>query len=251
MASESNDSDVSNASSKEQPAANGKILIVTPGLSSTNVLESTLVQNAFSVRSTETLEHANQLVANWNPDALIMGFSPTQLTTLGFTAALRCNPRFNHICVVFAIPEEFNSDMNQLECLSSGADALVSLPLCLPLIVARLRAAMRLGRKSDPDADPIAVGPVRIDHKARRAWAGDKELVLTPREYGILYRLVGSPGEVCDSMDLLSCSGSGSKLSSKRTLDVHVSSLRRKMGHYGSMIDTVRGGGYRMVVLDP
>lgn len=230
--------------------ASGQILIIASQLRSAVELEKSLNSYAFEVRRAATLEDAQQLLEFWTPDAILVELTPPCLTPLSFSAALRCKPQYDRISILFAVPAELNSDMVQLECLTSGADAVVSLPLRMPVLVARLKAAVRNVRCSREDSCVFRAGRLRLDHRQRKAWADDRELRLTPSEYEILYRLIRSPGEVCDRSELVGKSRTSDPLASTRTIDVHVYSLRRKLGQYGAMIETIKGEGYCVTVVD-
>jgi DNA-binding response OmpR family regulator len=127
--------------------------------------------------------------------------------------------------------------------LDAGADDYVTKPFRLGELLARVRAQLR--RRPD---GLITAGDVRIDPAARRAWQGDAELNLTPKEFDLLALLVREAGSVVARERIMERVWDEHWFGSTKTLDVHVSWLRRKLGDdpvSPRYISTVRGVGFR------
>ena len=131
--------------------------------------------------------------------------------------------------------------------LDAGADDYLTKPFRLTELMARLRAHLR--RRPDPqERTCIEVGRLRLDLLARRAYLGPDELALRPKEFDLLAVLTGSAGKVLTRGELMAGVWDENWFGSTKTLDVHVSSLRRKLmlhGEPAERISTVRGRGYR------
>src|SRR6266704_3357286 len=127
--------------------------------------------------------------------------------------------------------------------LDAGADDYVTKPFRLAEFLARVRALLRRG------ASPAqVVQGVRIDNDARRAWLGDRELDLTSKEFDLLHLLVSEAGKVVTRDQIMRQVWDSKWWGSTKTLDMHVSWLRRKLGddaHNPHFITTVRGVGFR------
>jgi len=131
--------------------------------------------------------------------------------------------------------------------LELGADDYMVKPFSMPELVARVRARLRRpGTEPVPRSDVLEVGRVRVDPSSRRAWVDDGELDLTRREFDLLAALLAAPGRVYTRDQLLDHAW-GTRYVSAKTVDVHLSGLRRKLGDAVS-VQTIRGVGYR---LDP
>jgi DNA-binding response OmpR family regulator len=127
--------------------------------------------------------------------------------------------------------------------LDAGADDYVTKPFRLAEFLARVRALLRRG--SSPAQ---VVQGVRIDNDARRAWLNDRELDLTSKEFDLLHLLVAEAGKVVTRDQIMRQVWDSKWWGSTKTLDMHVSWLRRKLGddaHSPHFITTVRGVGFR------
>lgn len=133
--------------------------------------------------------------------------------------------------------------------LDAGADDYVTKPFRLAELLARLRALLRRGAESATQERSLLVAQdVRIDPAARRAWRADEELELTPKEFEVLRLLVEHAGRVVSREQLLRDVWETTWGGSSKTVDMHLSWLRKKLGDAASSpryITTVRGVGFR------
>jgi two-component system, OmpR family, response regulator RegX3 len=133
--------------------------------------------------------------------------------------------------------------------LELGADDYVLKPFAVGEVIARIRAVLRRGRGARPVHGRVVVGGLTIDRAARRAFLGETELDLTRKEFDLLDRLARDPGHVVTRETLMSDVWDENWFGSTKTLDVHVSWLRRKLGDdplAPRYIHTVRGVGFRL-----
>jgi DNA-binding response OmpR family regulator len=150
-------------------------------------------------------------------------------------------PRLS-IVVVTARSEEIDVVVG----LDAGADDYITKPFRLAELLARVRA--RLRRQQADTAEAITVGPLRIDLGARRCLLDGNEIELRVREFDLLASLAIDAGRVVSRRRLLTDVWDRHPDTTTKTLDMHVSALRRKLDRDEgpSLITTVRGVGYRL-----
>jgi len=140
-----------------------------------------------------------------------------------------------------------SEDIDRIIGLEVGADDYLTKPFNPREMVARVKAILR---RSDPAlraSRPMDVGDLRVDPRRREAYVGERRLQLRPREFDLLAALARDPGVVWSRDDLLSSVWGTDFPGETRTVDVHVSELRRKLGSDAPPIETVKGVGYRLV----
>jgi len=123
--------------------------------------------------------------------------------------------------------------------LDAGADDYVTKPFRLSVLLARVRAVLRRGAPPE-----LTAGGVRVDQASRRAWRDERELELSPKEFDLLALLVREAGTVVTRERIMDEVWDVNWFGSTKTLDMHVSWLRRKLGE-PSPIATVRRVGFR------
>jgi two-component system, OmpR family, response regulator RegX3 len=128
--------------------------------------------------------------------------------------------------------------------LELGADDYVVKPFGLRELIARIHAVTRRNYPA-PAAGPLHIGALEVDVRARRARLDGAELALTAKEFDLLAALAAEPGAVVTRQQLLRQVWDTDWYGQTKTIDVHVGSLRRKLGDPG-WIDTVRGVGFRL-----
>lgn len=133
--------------------------------------------------------------------------------------------------------------------LDAGADDYVTKPFRVAELAARTRAHLRRRDTAPQMADVLTVGTLAVDRPARRVHHGGVEVLLRPKEFDLLTLLVADVGTVLTRERIMSEVWDEHWFGSTKTLDMHVSALRRKLDldrSGASWITTVRGVGYRL-----
>ena len=179
-------------------------------------------------------------LARAGTDLVILDLGLPELDGLEVCRRLRSDGSTLPILVLTARADEVDTVVG----LDAGADDYVTKPFRLAELLARARALLRRGGPDAPASEPF----VRIDVEARRAWFGDTELHLAPKEFELLALLVREEGKVVPRDRIMKEIWGTRWMSSTKTLDMHISVLRRKLGDDATaptFITTVRGVGFR------
>jgi DNA-binding response OmpR family regulator len=140
-----------------------------------------------------------------------------------------------------------DAELDVVSGLDAGADDYLVKPFRLSELLARVRAHLRRGNGGGRPADrsPLVAGLLTVDLDARRAWSGDTELSLRPKEFDLLALLVAESGRVVTRDRIMREVWDTEWIGATKTLDTHILSLRGKLGA-ASAITTLRGVGYRL-----
>jgi DNA-binding response OmpR family regulator len=140
-----------------------------------------------------------------------------------------------------------DDDIDAIVGLELGADDYVTKPFNPRALMARVKAILRRSEATARGGRPIEVGALRVDPRRREASVGDRRLELRAREFDLLAALARDPGAVLTRDGLLEDVWGTDFPGETRTVDVHVSEVRKKLRPDGPAIETVRGIGYRLV----
>jgi DNA-binding response OmpR family regulator len=172
-------------------------------------------------------------------DLIVLDIGLPRLDGLEVCRRLRSDGQTVPVLILTARADEVDTVIG----LDAGADDYVTKPFRLAELLARVRALLRRGTP-----ETSIVQGVRVDADARRAWIGDTELELTTKEFDLLSVLVGDAGKVVTREQIMREVWDSKWWGSTKTLDMHISWLRRKLGddaHNPRYITTVRGVGFR------
>jgi len=140
-------------------------------------------------------------------------------------------------------------EYDEVEGLECGADDYLTKPFSFPVLVARIKALVRRSA-TVPNRDPLQVGDVELDLFRRVCSVGDDRIMLTNKEFDILAILADNRRRVVSKQLLIAHCWEDAVDATANLVEVHVSSLRRKLAGAGAgdMIETVRGHGYRVCI---
>jgi DNA-binding response OmpR family regulator len=190
---------------------------------------------------------ALELVIKVVPDVVLLDLGLPDIDGLQVLAMLR---GLGDTPVIVITAQD--DDKMIVKALDAGADDYVVKPFGLDQIAARMRAVLRRGSAGSAEA-PIVIGALVIEARTRTARLGDEPLDLSRKEFDLLYALASRRGEVVPKRTLLAEVWQQAYGGGERTVDVHLSWLRRKLGETAAeprYLHTVRGVGIRLVAPD-
>lgn len=131
--------------------------------------------------------------------------------------------------------------------LDAGADDYISKPFGIMELLSRVKAVLRRGGlQKNQNQDLLVCGDITMDLKKHQVTTSDKPCVLTVKEFDLLHYLMANMGIVLSRDQIMEAVWDFSYAGESRTIDMHIRSLRQKLGPAGKVIQTVRGVGYRI-----
>lgn len=166
---------------------------------------------------------------------------------LGILRKLRSDKVFDDVPIMMLTAK--GSEYDKVVGLDSGADDYLPKPFGMMELIARVKALLRRSknrRENFENDELIAVGNIRIDCQRHEVKIGEKTVELTLKEFNVLYLLASNKGKVFSREELLNKIWGYDFSGENRTVDVHIRTLRKKLGKSGDIIETVRGVGYKV-----
>lgn len=139
------------------------------------------------------------------------------------------------------------NEYDKIKGLDAGADDYVTKPFGVMELISRIKAVLRR-TKTVERMEHLVVGKVQLDNHRHVVMVNGEEVALTYKEFELLYHLMKNKGIVLSRDQLLELVWNIDYEGESRTVDVHIGSLRQKLGEAGGYIQTVRGVGYRLTV---
>jgi two-component system phosphate regulon response regulator PhoB/two-component system alkaline phosphatase synthesis response regulator PhoP len=178
------------------------------------------------------------------PDLIILDLMLPEMDGLEVCRALKQDERTASIPIIILTAKETETD--KVVGLELGADDYMVKPFSLRELVARVKAVLRRAERKSEKAKVIKIGDLIIDLGKFVVTVKTKQIPLTTTELKILSILAEKPGWVFSRDQLLDKLWGEDKIVVERTIDVHITQLRKKLGEYGKMIKSIRGMGYKL-----
>jgi two-component system response regulator RegX3 len=226
------------------------VLMVEDERSITVPLSEALAREGFDTHVAETVAEALALAPQLEPDLVLLDVMLPDGSGYDVCRELR---RDSNVPIIMLTARGEETD--RVVGLELGADDYVVKPFSARELVARIRAVLRRTDATERQArpDPFEAGPVRLDPDRRSATLAGRELELTRKEFELLHVLMRAAGSVVTREQLIDEVWDVNWFGSTKTLDVHVSALRRKLGDdpvAPRYLHTVRGVGFRFAAAD-
>ena len=222
--------------------AKPRILIIEDERALTEVLTYNLQREGYDTVIAHDGQEGLRKAQMQLPDLILLDLMLPVMSGLEVCRELKAGERTRDIPIVMLTAKAEETD--QVVGFSMGADDYVNKPFSVKALMARIKA---LQRRRDGTSDPSSLLEhmgVRIDRLRHRAFVGGKELNLTPTEFRLLECLLRQPGRAFSRHQLMDAAIGEGQIVLERTIDVHVKTLRKKLGD-PDLIETVRGVGYR------
>ena len=176
------------------------------------------------------------------PDLVLLDIMLPEMDGLSVLRKLKGTPACSRLPVIMLTAK--GSEYYTVMGLDSGADDYIPKPFGMMELLARIRAVLR--RTKEKKGEVREYGSICVYPESRRVTVNGEEVTLTSKEFDLLCALMAQAEKVCTRSQLLSTVWGYISDGESRTVDVHIKTLRQKLGEAGQLIETVRGMGYKI-----
>ena len=219
-----------------------KILIVDDDENIAELLSLYLTKECFDTQMVYDGEEALRAFDSYQPNLILLDLMLPKMNGFDVCRSVREHGRATPIIMLTAKSTEYDKVLG----LDEGADDYVAKPFGMMELMARIRAALRHGGQEAPKEKTYSLGSLFVDPARHIVRDGDREVTLTLKEFQVLCLLLERAGTVFTRDQLLNTIWGYEFDGASRTVDVHIRTLRQKLGHSGDCIETVRGIGYKI-----
>lgn len=225
--------------------AQERILIIEDEKALADILEYNLVREGYQVFTAndgvEGLEKAQAV----EPDLVVLDIMLPSMDGLQICSQLRSNPLTQNIRILMLTAK--GEEVDEVVGFNMGADDYVIKPYKLHPLMHRIKALLRRPLGESTQNDLVESCGIRVDRLNYVANLEGAEMLLTPTELRLLWFMMKQPERTYSRLELLEACRGEDNCSTERTIDVHMKSLRQKLGPRAVLMQTVRGVGYRYV----
>ncbi len=214
-----------------------------------------VVEDDTSIREIEeiALKNSNYMVQSFDrastfyekldeviPDLVLLDIMLPDEDGYAIVKRMRCDFKTKRVRVIMVTAK--SSEMDMVKGLDDGADDYIKKPFSVMELLSRVRSLLR--RSSQDDLELLKVGGVVLDHERHTVRVGDKNIVLTLKEYELLRYLMQNENIVLSRDAIMRAVWGIDFEGESRSVDMHIKTIRQKLGEAGSQIKTIRGVGY-------
>ena len=208
------------------------------------LIEYTLKTAGFEVRGFEGGAELFEALESTKPQLILLDIMLSGTDGMKILKQLREKSATADIPVIMVTAK--SDRLDKVRGLDCGADDYVTKPFDILELIARIKAVLRRSKAKQNTAEVLECGELEADLPQRRITVSGNEITLTYKEFELLVFLMENKGKVVTRTTLLDKIWNTDFEGESRTVDVHIRTLRQKLGAAGELIETVRNVGYRM-----
>jgi two-component system phosphate regulon response regulator PhoB len=222
----------------------GLVLVVEDEDDIAEILTYNLQKEGFKVIRATTGEEGLRLARESNPSVVVLDLMLPNISGLDICKLLKGEDKTASIPILILSAK--GDEVDIVRGLEIGADDYLPKPFSPKVLIARLRSLLRrFNSKSDEHSDKLSVGPIVIDSRRHEVFLSGEQIELTSTEFKILKLLMSKCGWVLTRYQIVDEVHGEDYPVTERSVDVQIAGLRKKLQTFGSLIETVRGVGYR------
>jgi len=221
------------------------ILVVDDEQDLLEVLVINLERAGYRVSTATDGREALAAIASDPPDLVVLDVMMPELSGAEVASRLRSDAATSALPIIMLTAK--SEEVDELVGLTVGADDYIPKPFSVKVVLARIAAVLRRTEDAASASGALRLGPVRINTETHECHLDGEPVKLTLTEFRLLAGLAQAGGKVLSRAALMHRAMGPGVTVTERTIDVHITSIRRKLGEAGSIVQTVRGVGYRAV----
>ena len=204
----------------------------------------TLLQTGFEAKGFADGETLFEALKTETPDLIVLDIMLPGKDGMEILKEIRSNPETERIPVIMATAK--GTEIDKIQGLDKGADDYLVKPFGTMEMVSRIKAVLRRCKREETTSDTLTIGNIMLKDNEHKVVVNGERVTLTLKEYELLKTFMLNPGIVFSRDKLLSLVWGVERAVESRTVDMHIKTLRQKLGQEGKHIETVIGVGYRM-----
>jgi len=202
----------------------------------------TLHQSGFEVQGLKNATEFYAACKECTPDLVLLDIMLPGSDGLTILKELKTNKKTAEIPIIMVTAK--GAEYDKVIGLDAGADDYITKPFGMMELVSRVKALLRR-TTAKPSAEILKEGDLVVDRQKHLVTVNDEKITLTLKEFELLSLLMENQGTAFTREHILEAIWDYSYEGGTRTVDVHITTLRQKLGDYGRFIETIRGVGYR------
>ena len=219
------------------------IVCVEDELNIQELIVYTLNSTGYKATGVSNGHQLDAFLKNELPELILLDLMLPDESGLEILKRLRENKRTKEIPVIILTAK--STEMDKILGLDSGADDYITKPFSMLELISRIKAVLR--RTSKESSSVLVFRDLKMDLSKHVVMVEDEKITLTLKEYELLKKLMQNPGVVCSRDMLLDEIWGYDYYGESRTVDVHIRTLRSKLGKAETYIETIRGVGYKLI----
>lgn len=220
-----------------------RILVVDDEPDLLELVRVNLAQAGFAVTTAATGREALKAIRSGTPDLVVLDLMLPDISGTEVCREVRSDTAFARLPIIMLTAR--GDEVDRVVGFELGADDYVTKPFSPRELVLRVRAVLRRRSQADDESVALEKDGLRLDIDRHRCYVDGEEIDLTAKEFELLDHLMRRPGRAFTREQLIDAVWGLDVTVTTRTIDTHLKRLREKLKGAGSMIETVRGIGYR------
>ncbi|MEI7657954.1 MAG: response regulator [Phycisphaerae bacterium] len=220
------------------------ILIVDDERDLVELVGYNLRKAGYDIAVAFTGRQALESVARRAPDLILLDVMLPELSGTEVASRIRSNPQTASIPIIMLTAK--SEEVDQIVGLTVGADDYIPKPFSMKVLTARVQALLRRVSRSHGGDATLRFGDLAINLESHEVLLGDEPVKLTLTEFKLLAALAQESDKVLNRQRLIAKAMGAGVTVTERTIDVHMTSIRKKLGPSSAIIKTIRGVGYRL-----